>query len=255
MEKGWVKSHRRMLENDFLMHDNNAYLVFTKLLLMVGKEKGQWSGGRRQLGELMNLNHSTLYKVLIRLEDNGMIKIESKVRYSTITIANWQQYQQTDNREVTDPRTLAQQGDNPVLVTDEVTTREPHGNRSVTTRGHSNKKKKENKKIITSNEVGKPAVYGKPEINEMFTYWQEVVGYELSAKVQPNRNACNNLIKKHGIEGLKGLIRGVALSQADKFSKVYISDFTELQTNANQLLAWGRKKTVVTQTEMGIILT
>ena len=255
MEKGWVKSHRRMLENDFLMHDNNAYLVFTKLLLMVGKEKGQWAGGRRQLGELMNLNHSTLYKVLIRLEDNGMIKIESKVRYSTITIVNWQQYQQTDNREVTDSRTLAQQGENVALVTDEVATREPHGNHTVTTRGHSNKNKKENKKILTSNEVGKPTVYGNPEINGMFDYWQEQLGYALTAKRQMNRNACSNLIKKHGADGLKALIRGVAASHEDKYSGVHISDFIELQANTNKLMAWGRKKTVATQGEMGIILT
>jgi hypothetical protein len=97
MEKGWIKSYRRMLENSFLMNDNNAFLVFNKLLLMVGQEKGQWSGGRMQLAEAVNINPNTLKDVLNRLVDNGMISIESMKRYSIISIKNWHIYQNKPN--------------------------------------------------------------------------------------------------------------------------------------------------------------
>lgn len=97
MEKGWVKLYRRVLKNSFLMNDNNAYLVFTKLLMLASQEKGQWSGGRMQLGEITNLNPNTLKDVLKRLENNGMIKTESMKRYSIITIQKWSNYQNKPN--------------------------------------------------------------------------------------------------------------------------------------------------------------
>ncbi len=140
MEKGWIKLHRRVLENVFLMHDDNAFSVFTKLLMMVGREKGQWAGGRHQLGELMNLNHRTLYGVLIRLERQQLISIESNNRYSTITICNWNKYQSTDNNQKDLNSTARQQ---------------PRNNHATTTQ-HSNKNKKENKKEKSTNVLVNP---------------------------------------------------------------------------------------------------
>lgn len=101
----------------------------------------------------------------------------------------------------------------------------------------------EKKDIITTKVVigETPETYGKSEINEVFAFWKETVGYEISAKSQANRYACSNLIKKHGVHGLKQLIRGVALTQSDKFAP-RISDFSQLQAKLNELLAWGRRQ-------------
>src|SRR4051794_8472392 len=93
LEKGWVKLYRRVLENSFLMHDANSYLVFTKLLMLVGQEKGQWAGGRMQLAEILEMNPNTLKDVLKRLQNNGIIRIESMTRYSLISVVNWSTYQ------------------------------------------------------------------------------------------------------------------------------------------------------------------
>lgn len=98
MDKGWVKLHRRILENHFLMHDDRAYAVFTKLLMLVGSEKGQWSGGRVVLSEILIMNPNTLYSVLKRLEEQQLISIDSNMRYTTYTICNWSKYQSVGNR-------------------------------------------------------------------------------------------------------------------------------------------------------------
>lgn len=110
--KGYVRLYRQVEENEFLMLDDKAFIVFTKLLLFVGREKGQWAGGRRQLAKRMNMNDNTLYKVLKRLEDNRLIAITSNQRYSIYHICNWHKYQNVSNR----------------LNLESVTSRQPAGN-------------------------------------------------------------------------------------------------------------------------------
>ena len=84
------------------------------------------------------------------------------------------------------------------------------------------------------------AVYGNPEINELFSDWYEIVGYELTSDIVKNRRAASNLLKKHGRDGIKSLLRGVDISQKDKFAP-RISDFVTLQGKANELVAWGKR--------------
>jgi hypothetical protein len=87
------------------------------------------------------------------------------------------------------------------------------------------------------------SAYGKVEINDLFEYWEKQIGYPVSAKRQPNRNAANNLLKKYGEVNTRKLIDGVRLAQQDKFAP-RISDFVELQANLNKLLAWGKNNQV-----------
>lgn len=94
---GWVKLHRQIGENVFLMNDNNAYMVFTKLLYMANS-KGEWAGGRFKLAERVNLNPNTLYKVLQRLEREHLVNIRSNNKYTIYCICNWHKYQSNGNR-------------------------------------------------------------------------------------------------------------------------------------------------------------
>ena len=79
------------------------------------------------------------------------------------------------------------------------------------------------------------------EINDVFSLWEEIVGYKIESNQQKNRYACSNLLKKHGKEKLQQLLRGVALTQSDQFAP-RIADFTALQAKLNDLLLWGKKK-------------
>lgn len=219
MDKGWIKFHRRILENHFLMNDEKAYIVFTKLLLLVGQSKGQWSGGRLQLAELMDMNPNTLYKVLKRLEGQQLITTNSNNRYTVYTICNWHKYQTSSNS----------QNKNEQL----------RGNSAVTTREHSNKNKNKNKNSIDKS-IG-ALRFGNSGINEMFDFWEKQLGYKIDARVQQNRRACSNMLKKHGDEKLKQLVQGVVAAQQDQFAP-RISDFAELQSKLSQLLVWGKSR-------------
>jgi hypothetical protein len=225
MDQGWVKSHRKMLDNIFLMKDNNAYLVFTKLLLLVNKKTGQIAAGRNQLGEMMNIKPRTLYDVLLRLESQHMIEVDSNSRYSIITISKWNEYQEKPNSTKKISPTGTQQ----------------QPNSSPTTRQHSNKNKEIELEINTTNVVlaDKPQ-YGNAEINEMFDYWEELTGNKITSQVTYNRRACSNLIKKHGVSTLKRMIGGVAYSHGERYAPT-IANFVQLQAKWDELVVWGKR--------------
>lgn len=84
-------------------------------------------------------------------------------------------------------------------------------------------------------------VFGKEEINRTFDYWEKIVGFKINGRVQANRNACNNLIKKFGENGVHQLINAVAVAHNDRYAP-RISDFSSMQSKLNELVAWARKK-------------
>ena len=95
------------------------------------------------------------------------------------------------------------------------------------------------KSLVVSKPIKKPV----PEIDQMFKFWHESVGYAISSRRQANRNACSNLIKRHGVEGVKRLVMGVVQAESDQYAP-RISDFTDLQSKLNQLLKWGKSKQI-----------
>jgi len=105
---------------------------------------------------------------------------------------------------------------------------------------------KDKTSITTKVVIDETSKYGKPELNKMFDFWTNNVGYEISSKRQANRNACNNLLKKYGNDKFEQLIKGVALAQADRYAPS-IADFCDLQAKLNQLIKWGRSKQQLTE--------
>jgi hypothetical protein len=102
MNKGWVKLHRKLLDNPALIHDKTAFVVFVSLLLLVDRETGELNIGRNKLGALLDVNPSTLYSCIRKLSKNGMISVTVINRaYSTYCIRNWDEYQQPVNNSST----------------------------------------------------------------------------------------------------------------------------------------------------------
>jgi hypothetical protein len=163
MNDGYVRLWRKINDNQFLAHDNNAYLVFVKLLTLVNWKTGSYDTGRFKFSEITNLNPNTLYKVLIRLEDNGLVTLTSNNRYSTITICNWKHYQADGNSTSNNP----------------VTTREHHGNNTVTLYKELRIKNKELKK----NNISPPF----RDVLEIFDYYVQCFGVNGNAKLSDLR--------------------------------------------------------------------
>lgn len=223
---GWIKFHKKTIENEMWRNDRTAWHIFEGLLMIVKTETGSWSGGRLQMSQLFGIKDTTIYKALLRLQKANMVTLSSNNKFSTIHICNWKKYQAVSNNA---------------------------SNNKVTTKGQQSntlKRNKETRNKESSKELAK-AEYGKPEINEMFEYWKSCMGYEISSKVADNRKACYNLYRKHGDETLRRLIGGVAVASEDKYAP-RISDFIQLQAKLNELLAWGKKQG--TSTKKGLKL-
>lgn len=93
-----------------------------------------------------------------------------------------------------------------------------------------------------TNVIGEtPETFGNADINEMFEYWEQTIGYKIDGNRQRNRNACNNLLKKYKLAGLKQLVNAVQVAHGDTYAP-RISDFSSLQSKLNDLLAWAKKK-------------
>lgn len=125
-DQGYIKSWRKLMDNELLMSDNTAFILFIKLLHLVNRKKGWYTTGRFALAERVNLNPSTAYKALKRLEANGLVTLDSNSKRTIIHICNWVKYQEGDNKQSSSM----------------VAAREQHGSSTVTL----NKKEKENNK-------------------------------------------------------------------------------------------------------------
>jgi hypothetical protein len=89
---GWIKLHRKILDNELLKTDHKARNLFV-ILLLIADRNGQWSGGRYQLAALSGIKPETLYKKLKRLQNEHQVNIKTNNKYSTISICNWGVYQ------------------------------------------------------------------------------------------------------------------------------------------------------------------
>lgn len=209
---GWIKLHRQLMKNKIFRHDITAWHIFEVLMLSVDKKTAEWSGGRYVLADLCGLKPTTTYQALKRLEKAKMVTLSSNNKYTSIRICNWKKYQGN--------------GDTSNDI-------------KVTSNGHQD----DTITIIENRELRNiPTVYGKPEINDMFNYWQETTGLTITARLTPNRRAAANLIKKYGQDRLHRLVDGVAMAQSDQYAP-RIADFTQLQNKVDELILWGKKST------------
>lgn len=80
------------------------------------------------------------------------------------------------------------------------------------------------------------------DAKELFDYWEKVMGVKMydSKKVQYYA-AIRLATKSGGVDNVKMLINGVKMSIGDKYAP-HISNFTQLEQKANELIDWGRRK-------------
>lgn len=213
----YIKTYRSLLDNDLLANDNTSYIVFTKILLRVNWKTGVLRTGRKKLGLMTNLKDTTAWASLHRLANDGMLTLRVTGRYTDIHICNWDKYQSDVDRPV----------DSSVRET-----RQP--NDTI-----NNNKRIKN--IYGSEEPVDNSKKQKPEINEAFEYWSQTTGLEIVSQVKANRYACNNLLKKHGMEKLRKFIDGVKKAHQDQYAP-RIADFIQLQSKLNELLLWGKRQ-------------
>lgn len=120
MDNGWIKLHRKLLENPIMKRPLWAWLWVVLLLKANHKEtkmiwnnniiivkEGQFITGRKELSKTSGIPESTIENILKYLENSSQIRQQKTTKYRLITIVNWKDYQKPDNK----PTTSRQQAD------------------------------------------------------------------------------------------------------------------------------------------------
>jgi hypothetical protein len=124
MEQGWIKLHRKLLDNALM--SKSAYLQLWIALLLRANHKqnefifdnkkvvlqpGQFITGRDKLSELTAIPPSTIEKILKYLENEQQIEQQTTNKYRLITILNWQYYQSQEHQHDNNVSSKEQQRD------------------------------------------------------------------------------------------------------------------------------------------------
>ena len=212
MEQGWIKLHRKLLENP-ISHKPLWGWLWVVLLLKAnhadvetiwngqGKtiEAGSFITGRKVLSVESGLSESTIERILDYLTKSGQIGQQKTNKYRLITILKWKEYQiveqQKDNKKTTD----GQQKDT---------------NKNV-------KNDKNEKKLAKANSE---AEYGNPQVNDLLkTLKEEFELGILDGSERENRQYAKLMLNKCGsLEVALKVIKVAALDDywGDKIASV-----------------------------------
>lgn len=180
---GWIKLHRKLLDNPVVMKDQDHLAVWVYLLLnashaeypvLFGGKKivlqpGQLITGRKSISEKTKVNESKVTRILKTLEIEHQIEQQTSNKNRLVTIENWDLYQtgeQQNEQQVNNNRTTTEQQVN------------------------TNKKIKNVKKVKECKEI----IYSDvPELNKAII---DFIDYRKGIKKPMTENAVSLLISK-----------------------------------------------------------
>lgn len=194
---GWVKIHRKLLENPICQKPNYFSLWIYLLLKANHKEhKYMWNGeiivikegqmvtGRKALSSETGIPETTIERVLDYLEKSSQIGQQKTTKFRLITIINWKEYQNADNKRTT--------------------------NGQQTDTNKNEKKEKNEKNTIISDEVA-----GIPEVIKVF---KDSLSPSLNYGNKTQRASSAEMIKKYGLEKTLEMCRVVIEVQGKPYA-------------------------------------
>ena len=124
--EGWVKIHRKLLDNPIVCKDSDTLAIWLYLLLnathqeydvlfkrkRITLKEGELITGRKSIAEKLKISESKVQRVLKMLEIEHQIEQQASSRNRLITILNWEKYQNTEHQieqQVNNKRTTTEQ--------------------------------------------------------------------------------------------------------------------------------------------------
>lgn len=107
---GWIKTHRKLLDNPIVCKDSDHLSIWMYLLLnathetingmfkgkRISLEPGQLITGRKSISEFLQINEYKVQRILKLYESEQQIKQQTSNKNRLITIVNWSSYQLND---------------------------------------------------------------------------------------------------------------------------------------------------------------
>ena len=111
-KNGWVKLHRKMLDNPIIMKDAEYLAVWMYLLLnathaeypalfkgeKIILQPGQLITGRKSIASILSVNESKVRRILDAFENDQQIDRQSSNQNTLISLKNWDKYQIFDQQ-------------------------------------------------------------------------------------------------------------------------------------------------------------
>lgn len=124
--EGWIKLHRKTLDNPVISKDADYLAVWIYLLLNAthkevsaifkGKKilliPGQLITGRKSISDDLSISESKIYRILNDFKSEQQIEQQTSNKNSLITILKWNEYQnneQQDEQQMNNKRTAGEQ--------------------------------------------------------------------------------------------------------------------------------------------------
>lgn len=124
--EGWIKLHRKLLDNPIIIKDSDYLSVWIYILLnsthkeydtlfkgeRITLQKGQLITGRKSISEKLKINESKVQRILKTLENEQQIEQQNGNKNRLITILSWDKYQQDEQQteqQVNNNRTTSEQ--------------------------------------------------------------------------------------------------------------------------------------------------
>ena len=106
---GWIKLHRKILDNGIFTGDSDLLKVFVWSLLKASHKThqvgvhtvnaGQFITGRISASQELNIKPTTVRNKLNQLQDKGYIHLLTTNKFSVVTISQWSAYQVEEQEE------------------------------------------------------------------------------------------------------------------------------------------------------------
>lgn len=124
--EGWIKIHRKMLENPIICKDSDYLSVWIYLLLnathkeipalfkgeKITLQPGQLITGRKSMSTKLKISESKIYRIINEYKSEQQIEQQTSNKNSLITILNWDKYQQSEQQneqQMNNKRTTTEQ--------------------------------------------------------------------------------------------------------------------------------------------------
>ena len=186
-QNGYIKLHRKILDNPVVCKDSDYFAVWVYLLLnathcgcevMFGGERtmlkpGEFTTGRKRIASDLNISESKVQRILKRFESEHQIEQRTDRQCRLISIVSWDKYQENEQR-------------NEQQVNNDRTTSEQRVNTKQECKNEKNEKNVRNNKDIYTQER-----------KEIIDYLNEICG----TSYRPNTNKTKELINARLREG------------------------------------------------------
>ena len=221
-QQGWIKIHRKILENPISKKPTYAWL-WVYLLLKANHEESRflWNGkdtiikngqlitGSKTLSQETNIPESTIEDILKFLENQQQIRQQKTTKFRIITILKWDMYQQKNNKSNNKATTKQQQAD--------------------TNKNDKNDKNDKNKILATQESC---------EVNKFISLFKDInPSYERLFPNKNQRQAIERMVKKWGEQKVENSIKALK----DIINKPFAPKITtpiELERDLGKLIAF-----------------